>query len=143
MRRVILILLILVPATAAYANPCISPTSIAATVVVVIAALCLEVFITSGILLFCGMAAVPTFFALLLGNVASYLGVLTPLAYHFETHVVLVEVAVVAVETIFIKLVSLVPLLQQDNFTGLKWRSALLAVMLGNASSYYIGTLMT
>jgi hypothetical protein len=101
MRKAAFFMLILVPATAAYANPCIeSPTSIAAGIVVVLAALCLEAFIMSGVLLFSGMAAVPTFVALAVGNVGSYLGILLPLAYYFEVHIVVLEVVVIAVEMI-------------------------------------------
>ncbi len=142
-RRPVLILLIVLPAAVAQANPRIDPTSVAATFVVVLAAFFLEILITSGVLLFAGMAAVPTFAALVLGNVGSYFGVLGPLAFHFELHIVLVELAVVAAETAFIKLISLLALFQQDRFIGLKWRYAFLAALLGNASSYYIGTLMT
>jgi len=141
-RRAVLVALIIVPASVAQANPSIDPTSVAATFVVVLAAFFLEIFITSGVLLFAGMAAVPTFAALVFGNVGSYFGVLGPLAFHFQLHIVLVELAVVAAETVFIKLISLLALFQQDTFVGLKWRYALLAALLGNASSYYIGTLM-
>ena len=115
----------------------------AATIVVIIAALGLEVFITMGVLVFSGMALAPTLLALTLGNIGCYLGVLGPLFYHFELPIVLVEVAVVTVEAIFIKSLSLIGAFQLDRFDGLSWRRAFLAAALGNASSYYIGTLMT
>ena len=144
MKRIVFILLVLVPAGVAYGNPCIvNPTSMAATIVVVIAALCLEIFITMGVLIFPGMALGPTFIALALGNVGSYLGVLSPLLYYFELPLVVVEVAVVTTEAVFIKLISSVGTFQLDRFDGLNWRRAFLAAALGNASSYYIGTLMT
>lgn len=143
MKRTIFILFVLVPAGVAYGNPCIDPASEAATIVVIIAALGLEVFITMGVLVFSGMALAPTLLALTLGNIGCYLGVLGPLFYHFELPIVLVEVAVVTVEAVFIKLISLVGTFQLDRFDGLRWRSAFLAATLGNASSHYIGTLMT
>ena len=144
MKRYTAIPLILILVTTAQANPCIhqSPASIAATIVVVIAALCLEIFITTGVLIFSGLALAPTFIALTIGNIISYLGVLSPLAYYFELHIVFVELVVVSVEAAFIKLISLFPVFQLDRFTDLKWRYAFLAAILGNASSYYIGTLM-
>ena len=143
-RRIVIVLLVLLPAEATYGNPCIEPpTSIAATMVVVIAALGLEVFITMGVLVFSGMALARTLLALTLGNIGCYLGVLGPLFYHFELPILLVETAVVTVEAAFIKLISLGGVFQLGRFDGLRWRSALLATTLGNASSYYIGTLMT
>jgi hypothetical protein len=143
-KRITFVLLVLVPVGVAYGNPCIvNPTSMAATIVVIIAALCLEIFITMGVLTFSGMALGPTFVALALRNIGSYLGVLGPLFYHFELPLVVVEVAVVAAEAVFIKLISLIGAFQLDRFDGLRWRSAFLAAILGNASSYYIGTLMT
>jgi len=143
MKIAVFILLILIPTTVAYANPSVSPTAEAATVVVVIAALCLEIFLTMGVLIFSGLALGPTFLALVFGNIASYLGVLGPLAYHYELHLAFVEIAVVAAETLFIKLIALLGVFQQDTFTELRWRTAFIAAILGNASSYYIGTLMT
>lgn len=80
--------------------------------------------------------------ALIVGNIASYLGVRGPLVYYYQVHVGVAEAAVIAVETVFIKLVSLLAVFQADTFTELKWRYALLAAILGNASSYYIGTLI-
>lgn len=142
-RRAAIVLLVLVPVGTAYGNPCVDPVSEAATIVVVIAALGLEVFITMGVLGFSGMALAPTLLALTLGNIGCYLGVLGPLFYHFELPIILVEAAVVTVEAAFIKLISLVGAFQLDRFDGLRWRSAFLAALLGNASSYYIGTLMT
>ena len=74
------LLLVLVCQTTAQANPCIEhPTRIAAWIVVVLAALALEVFVTTGFLLFAGLAVVPTAIALTLINAASYLGIVLPL----------------------------------------------------------------
>ncbi len=134
--------LVLALATTAQANPCITnPTQIAATVVVVIAALLLEVFVTTGLLLFWGIAVVPTFAALLVGNAVSYLGIVLPV-FTAAKCVWLVEVAVVAAETGFVKLLSRFDVFQGGAFEGLKWRSALLCVLVGNACSYYVGTLL-
>ena len=142
-KRIVYMLLVLVPVGVAYGNPCVDPASEAATMVVIVAALGLEVFITMGVLVFSGMALAPTLLALTLGNIGCYLGVLGPLFYHFELPLVLVEVVVVVVEAVFIKLISLIGTFQLERFDGLRWRSAFLAAILGNASSYYIGTLMT
>ena len=88
------------------------------------------------------MALGPTFLVLVLGNIGSYLGVFSPLAYYFEVHIALVEVAVIAMEAAFIKLTSVLAVFQQDTFIGLEWRYALLTATSGNVSSYDIGTLL-
>ena len=143
MKKFLFIFLLLTFASAAYANPIIvSPIPMGATIVCVIAALLLEAFLTTGALFFSGVAIGPTFLALIFSNVASYAGVLAPLAYYFEVHTLFVELAVICVETAFIKFVCRFGVFQQDTFNGLKWRYALLAAFVGNASSYYIGTLM-
>jgi hypothetical protein len=136
------LILVLVSAGTARANPLgVDPTQLAAGIVVVIAALLLEVFVTTGILLSCGIAIVPMFFALVLGNIVSYVGVALPLYGRIE-NLGLVETVIVAAETGFIKLLSLFGLFQGDTFDGLKWRSALFAALAGNACSYYVGTLI-
>ncbi len=136
------ILVVLACTTVAPANPCgAAPTELAGWVVVVGASLLLEVFITTGFLLFSGIAVVPMFFALVLGNTVSYVGILLPL-YEATKTVWLVEVVIVAAEAALVKGLSHLPLFQGDTFDGLKWRSAFLSVLAGNACSYYIGTLL-
>jgi hypothetical protein len=135
--------LVLISAGTVQANPLggPDPTKLVASIVVVSAALLLEVFVTTGVLLFCGMAVVPMFFALVLGNIVSYLGVALPL-YALVQRVWPVEIVIVAAEAVLIKLLSSFNLFQGDTFDGLKWRWALLAALAGNACSYYVGTLL-
>ncbi len=137
------LLIVLAIAGTAYANPCgPHPTELAAWIIVAGASLLLEVFITTGFLLFSGVAVVPMFFALVLGNVVSYIGILLPL-YEATKIVWLVEVVIVAVEAALVKGLSHIGLFQGDTFDGLKWRTAFLSVLAGNACSYYVGTVMT
>jgi hypothetical protein len=125
-----------------YANPVgIHPTHAAALVVVIIASLLLEVFVTTGVLLFLGISAVPAFFVLVIGNAVSYMGVLLPL-YSEVKSVLFVEIVIVLVEAGFIKLFSCFQWFQGASFAGLKWRYAFLAAIAGNACSYYFGTLI-
>ncbi len=135
--------LVLVSAGTAQANPLggPDPAKLAASIVVISAALLLEVFVTTGVLLFCGMAVVPMFFALVLGNVVSYLGIALPL-YALVQRVWPVEFVIVVVEAALIKLLSSFSLFQGETFDGFKWRWALLAALAGNACSYYVGTLL-
>ncbi len=133
---------VLVSPGSAYANPLGGdPTNFAAWIVVVIASLLLEVFVTTGVLLFAGVAIVPMFFALVIGNIISYLGIAVFL-YETVKIVWLVEAVIVAAEAAFIKLLSSFELFQGDNFDRLKWRVAFLAALAGNACSYYVGTLL-
>jgi hypothetical protein len=137
-----ILLLVLVSAGTVRANPLgVNPTGMAAGVVVISAALLLEVFVTSGVLLFCGIAVVPMFCALVFGNIVSYLGIALPL-YALVQRVWPVEMTIVAAEAVLIKLLSSFNLFQGDTFDGLKWRWALLAALAGNACSYYVGTLL-
>jgi hypothetical protein len=136
--------LLAVPActATAWANPCgPHPTKLAAWIIVVLAAMLLEVCITTGFLLFSGLTVAPTAIVLFLGNTISHVGIVLPL-YELAKSVWLVEVVVLAAETALIKLLSLFGPFQQDTFTGLKWRYALLAALAGNACSYYVGTLL-
>lgn len=136
------LLAVLALAPIAQANPCgPHPTKLAAWIIVVLAAMALEVFITTGFLLFSGLAVMPTAFVLFLGNTISYVGIVLPL-YELAKSIWLVEVVVLAAETGLIKLLSLFGPFQQDTFAGLKWRYALLAALAGNACSYYVGTLL-
>jgi len=137
------LLIVLAFAATAQANPIVSnPSEIAAYIVVVLAALFLEVLITAGFLLFSGIAVVPMGIALFLGNTVSYAGIVLPV-FAVAQSVWLVEVLVVLAETALIKLLSLFELFQQDTFYSLKWRHALLAALAGNACSYYVGTLLS
>jgi hypothetical protein len=134
--------LVLVGTGTVQANPLgVDPAGMAAGIVVISAALLLEVFVTTGVLLFCGMAVVPMFFALVLGNIVSYLGLALPL-YALVQRVWPVETVIVVAEAALLKLLSSFNLFQGDAFDGLKWRWALLAALAGNACSYYVGTLL-
>ncbi len=135
--------LVLVSAGTAQANPLggPDPAKLAASIVVISAALLLEVFVTSGFLLFCGVAVVPMFFALVLGNIVSYLGIALPL-YALVQRAWPVELVIVAAEAVLTKLLSSFSLFQGETFDGFKWRWALLAALAGNACSYYVGTLL-
>ncbi len=126
----------------AYANPLgPDPANFAAWIVVVTASLLLEVFVTTGFLFVAGIAVVPMFFALVLGNVITYVGIAV---FLYETVEIawLVEAIIVVIEAAFIKLLSSFDLFQGDSFDGLKWRVAFLSTLVGNACSYYVGTLL-
>ena len=93
-------------------------------IVVVIASLLLEVFVTTGLLFVAGIAVVPMFFALVIGNVISYVGI-AALLYEAVEIVWLVETVIVMAEASFIKLLSSFDLFQGNSFDGLKWENHL------------------
>ena len=135
-------LVVLISAGPVYANPLgPDPANLAAWIVVVIASLLLEVFVTTGFLFIAGIAVAPMFFALVIGNMISYVGIAV-LLYEAVKIAWLVEAVIVAAEASFIKLLRSFEFFQGDSFDGLKWRVAFLSALVGNACSYYVGTVL-
>jgi len=92
----------------------------------------------SGILLFFGIPIKPLIYFLYAGNLASYFLVLLPLS-NIVTSIILLELAVVLCETVIIKYISTLEIDQEQFFSSLKWRYALLVSAIGNMSSYWVG----
>lgn len=129
-------------AQTAYANPrVVNPANMVGWVVSAGASLMLEVFVTLGVLFFAGVAVGPMFFALVVVNAVSYIGVLLPL-YGAVKNILFVEAVIVAIETTLIKVLVRFDLFQGDSFGGLRWRYALLCALAGNACSYFMGAVM-
>jgi hypothetical protein len=84
-----------------------------------------------------GILIVPSFITLVLTNVAVFLFAFLPLTSRVSLWIL--EPGVVLVDALAIKLLMLGSLLQGDAFLGVSWRRALLASLLGNSTSFFIG----
>jgi hypothetical protein len=143
MKKWIVFLILLYPAAAAFANPTgIDLSSLAGIVIFLFPVLALESFVVTAVLFCSHMAVVPSLFAIFIGNLAMYFIIFTPLLYTLN-NVPAAEILIIAIEGIYIKVISRFGVFQSDDFNGLKWRTAFIASGLGNALSYYIGTLIS
>jgi len=134
------LVILLYPAATAFANPVFVGISIAGIILCVI--LGLEACVVTLILFFCHMTAVPSLIALFIGNLVIYFIIFTPLLSAVD-NVLVAELLIIVIEGILIKIISSYDTFQMDDFKGLKWRTAFIASALGNALSYYLGTLIS
>ena len=136
------IIFVLLFSASAFANPVFfDPVTDIRLVIVLVSTLGLEVFITTIILLFCHMALVPSLIALFLGNITMYFVIFLPI-FSVTENLLLAEVVIVAAEGTFIKIISLFDTFQLEDFKKLKWRTAFISALVGNALSYYVGTVL-
>ncbi len=140
MRARLLIALVLVLPLMARANPVsIDGQSLIAFAVVAFWALVIESGIATLVLISCGPLIVPLFGTLLIVNVLVFLFAFVPLSG--RTSLWLLEPGVVLTDAIFIRLVSSLPFVQGGEFVGVTWRRALVASLLGNTASFFVGGL--
>ena len=128
--------------TLAMANPTFRPGQFVGSVVVLFTAFVMELAVTTGYLLCVGMAAGTVFVALLIVNMASYLGVLVP-GLELGIPPIFIEVVIVCLEAGAIKVMSGFQCFQGDFFGVLKWKHAFIAAALGNALSYGVGLMIS
>ena len=102
-------------------------------------ALVIESGIVTLALLSTGILIVPSFITLAAANIAVFLFAFLPLTSHVS--VWLLEPGVVIVDALAIKLLMSAPFLQGGDFVGVNWRRALVASILGNAASFFIGVI--
>jgi hypothetical protein len=97
-----------------------------------------ETLVVTTILYFCHMEFVPTLVAVFIGNAAIYFIIFSPLlsAVH---NVPAAEMLIIAIEGIYIKIISSIDTFQLEDFKGLKWPTALMIFTVGNALSYLSG----
>jgi hypothetical protein len=142
-KKWIFFLILLYPATTVFANPTgIDLGTLAGIVIFLFPILALESFVVTDVLFLSRMAVVPSLFAIFIGNLVMYFIVFTPFLYE-SSNVPAAEFLIIIIEGIYIKAISRFSVFQMDNFNGLKWRTAFIASAVGNALSYYIGTLMS
>ena len=139
----ILLLFLLFPPAAVYANPVIvfDPVSGISFVMVVGSMLLVESIIIAFILFFYHMELIPSFVAVYAGNILMYFFLFLPVLSSTDK-VATAELVIVAAEGIYIKIISFFDTFQLNDFRGLKWRVALISAIVGNALSYYIGAVV-
>ena len=143
MKKWVVFIVLLFPATVAFANPVIMPDPLNWVRFVIIFGSCFgsEVLLTTIILFFCHMAVVPLLIALFAGNMVMYFVIFQPVL-SATGNVLASEAVIVAVEGAFIKMISSFDTFQLEDFKGLKWRTAFIIAVVGNLLSYYSGTVI-
>jgi hypothetical protein len=86
-----------------------------------------------------GILIVPSFITLIVANVGIFLFAFMPLTSHVSLWIL--EPGVVLADAVAIKVLVSAPFLQGLGFLGVSWRRALVASLLGNATSFFIGVL--
>jgi len=141
MRNYAGLLLVLLLVSAASANPIIDPIGSVLVLLPVAYILALETIVGTFFLLFAGMSGVHTLPVLYVGNLVVYFAFFLPLR-NAGANVLFAETAIVAADGAFMKLLSTFDVFQSDTFTELKWKYAFIIAALGNAISYYLGTMV-
>lgn len=100
-------------------------------------ALVIESGIVTLVLGSCGVLILPVFGTLVIANVGVFLLAFLPLTGRVSLW--LLESGVVLVDAMMIKLVASAPVFQAGNYVGVSWSRGLMASLLGNAASYFIG----
>jgi hypothetical protein len=140
MRTRLFIALALMIPIIAYANPVsVDGQSLIAFAIVAFWALVIESGIATLVLVSCGPLIVPLFGTLVIANLLVFLFAFLPLSGRVSLW--LLEPGVVFADALFIKLVSSLPFVQGGRFLGVTWRRALVASLLGNTASFFIGVL--
>jgi hypothetical protein len=137
------VLIVLLFSTVVFANPVgFDPFKTIGSFFVFGSLLWLETSIITVILFFCHMELVTSFIALFIGNLIIYFAIFLP-ALSAIDNLLTAEAIIVAVEGIFIKIISRINSFQTEDFKGLKWWTAFIIAAIGNALSYYVGTVIT
>jgi len=137
--RLAIIVLLMFPVIAR-ANPVmIDGQSLIAFGIVAFWALVIESGIATLALVSSGLLIVPSFGTLIIANVTFFLFAFLPLTSRVSLW--FLEPGVVLADALLLKLVASAPFLQGGDFVGVSWRRALVASLLGNAASFFIGVL--
>ena len=140
MRAPLIIAILLMFPVIARANPVmIDGQSLIAFGIVAFWALVIESGIATLALVSAGVLIVPSFGTLVVANVAFFLFAFLPLTGRVSLW--LLEPGVVLADALLLKLVASAPFLQGGSFVGVSWRRALVASLLGNAASFFVGVL--
>jgi hypothetical protein len=143
MKKWVILILLLFPATIAFANPTTPFAQFGwiKSIILYVSCFGAEVLLVATILFFCHMAVVPLLIALFTGNIVMYFVIFQPVLLA-TGNVPASEAVIVAVEGAFIKMLSRFDTFQLEDFRGLKWRTALIIAAAGNLLSYYSGTVI-
>ena len=140
MRARLAITVLLMLPVIARANPVmIDGQSLIAFGIVAFWALVIESGIATLALVSSGLLIVPSFVSLIVANVALFLFAFLPLTSRVSLW--FLEPGVVLADALLLKVVASAPFLQGGGFVGVSWRRALIASLLGNAASFFLGVL--
>ena len=142
MRRCILLLLCLLASLTASANPVqIDGTSLLAFCIVAFWAFVVEAGIVALLLAFRGLAPLRAFAAYFIGNALIFFFVFQPLLGREWLPIPVLELLVVLIDTLMIRFLVSLEVLQGDAYAGVSWLRAILVSGCGNAASYFVGYL--
>jgi hypothetical protein len=137
--RLSIVTLFIIPLIAR-ANPVmIDGQSLIAFGIIAFWALVIESGIATLALVSRGVLIGPLFSTLIAVNVAAFLFAFLPLTDRVSLW--FLEPGVVLADALLIKLVASAPFLQSESFVGVTWRRALVASLLGNTTSFFVGVL--
>ena len=137
--RLSIAVLLMIPLVAC-ANPVqIDGQSLIAFTIVAFWALVIESGIVTLALVSSGVLIVPAFITLVLANASLFLFAFFPLTGRVSLWIL--EPGVVVADAAIVKLVASAPFLQGGGFLGVSWRRALVASLLGNTASFFVGVL--
>ncbi len=137
--RLSIALLLMMPLVAR-ANPVmIDGQSLIAFGIVAFWALVIESGIATLALISSGVLIVPAFGTFIIANVGVFLFAFLPLTGRVSLWVL--EPGVVLADALLINLLVSVPFLQGGSFVGVSWQRALVASLLGNLASFFVGVL--
>ncbi|MBI5388007.1 MAG: hypothetical protein HZA90_25365 [Verrucomicrobia bacterium] len=135
--RLTIVVSLLVPLLV-HANPVkIDGQSALAFGIVAFWALVIESGLATLTLVSTGILIVPSFGTLIIANIGLFLFAFLPLTSRVSLW--LLEPGVVLVDAVLVKLVASAPFVQGSEFVGVSWKRALVASLLGNAASYFVG----
>ena len=137
--RLAITILVMLPVIAR-ANPVmIDGQSLIAFGIVAFWALVIESGIATLALVSSGLLIVPSFGTFTLANVALFLFAFLPLTSRVSLW--FLEPGVVLADALLLKLVASAPFLQGSGFVGVSWPRAVVASLLGNTASFFVGVL--
>jgi hypothetical protein len=140
MRKHLIVISFLMLPLVAWADPIsIDGQSSIAYSIVAFWALLIESGIVTLTLVSTGIVIVPSFIALALANIAVFVFGFLPLAGHMSLWTL--EPGVVLADAVAIKVLVATPFLQGGDFVGVTWRRALVASLIGNAASFFVGVI--
>ena len=140
MRARFCIAVVLMMPIIAQANPVsVNGQSLIAFAIIAFWALVIESGVATLALVSCGAIVLPLFGMLVVANVLVFLLAFLPLSGRVSLW--LLESGVVIADALLIKFVSSRPFVQGGAFLGVSWRRALVASLLGNTVSFFIGVL--
>ncbi|MBN2512826.1 MAG: hypothetical protein JXB18_07805 [Sedimentisphaerales bacterium] len=142
MKKWIYLIMLICPGGLVYANPHIHLTAYIPDMIKIGFSIGAEVFLLTLVMMFFDLAPIPQFWRLLAANLGVYFLVFIPLL-NLVSSLWISEIAIVSLDGVLIKLISLSDGLQGDMYRPIKWRYVFLFAAMGNSVSYAAGLFIT